>query len=209
MPRTDKRPKKEKRKEAPIEEWLEASIDGRQTATTKLEGPRKWNRKLKESAEFILSSPENSNHRERRWSEGKEDILRLDENDGATTAEALYYAGLSCSYLSNQRALAAQRELVEYQSKVLEAAAQEEVERRRQLKLTPVSLQCRVHQRHPAQGRETGTQGQELPPSGEESSQETLILENKETIFNTGLNHKKTTVGSMEQPRKFLGNSIR
>ena len=138
-----------------------------------------------------------------------EDVLCFDEKDGATTAEALYHAGLSCSYLSNQRALAAQRELVEYQSKVLEAAAKEEVERRRQLKLTPDSLQGQVHQQHPAHEQEIGTQGQELPPSVEESSQETLILENKETIFNTGLNHKKTTVGSTEQPRKFLGNSIR
>ena len=73
------------------------------------------------------------------------------------------------------------------------------------MKLTPDSLQCRVHQQHPAHEQEIGTQGQELSPSREESSQETLILETRETIFNIGVNHKKTNDGSAELPRKFLG----
>ena len=134
-----------------------------------------------------------------------EGALRFDEKDGATTAEALYHAGLSCSYLSNQRALAAQRELVAYQSKVKEAAAKEEEERRRQLKLTPESLRSQGHQQYPAPEQETWTQGHELSPGREESSQETLILETRETIFNIGLNHKKTNDGSEELPSKFWG----
>ena len=131
--------------------------------------------------------------------------FRIDEKDGATTAEALYHAGLSCSYLSNQRALAAQRDLVAYQSKVKEAAAKEEEERRRQLKLTPESLRIQGHRQFSVPGQRTGTQGHGLSPGREESSQETLILETRETIFNIGVNHKKTNDGSAELPSKFLG----
>ena len=62
MPQVEKRQKKEKKQDWSIEEWLEASIDRQKITQAKPVKTRKWDRKLKESAEIILSSPENGKY---------------------------------------------------------------------------------------------------------------------------------------------------
>jgi len=203
MSKLEKRPKKES-----IEEWLEASID-KQRAQEKPAIPRKWGWKLKEGAEFVLSSQESDKHEPERThatcrkrkgddAEKKEsDLTPTADEEETILAENLYQAGLYSSYLSTQRALSAQRQLEAYQARTREAAATEEAIRRRQLKLTPERPQRRPHGPALVPEEKIGTAVPESSPGEEESSQETVILETRNTIF--------VIKGSPEgRPRKML-----
>ena len=184
-------------------------MDKPKTAQERPAKPRKWDRKLKENTEIVLSSQENHKYepeltnaaclkKEGGEAEGRDaHFPQTDDEVEASLAENLYQAGLNSSYLSNQRARSAQRKLEEYQARMLKAAAEEEADRRRQLKLTPETLQNPCHQQAPVPGQRIGTHSPGLSPGQEESSQETVILDTRNTIF--------VIWGSPEGlPRKFL-----
>ena len=78
MPPLEKKKTKARKQDWSIDEWLELSIDRQKKRQAKRTRTRKWNRKLRESVEFIISSPE----AERK--EGAHRRSRPDAENGAS-----------------------------------------------------------------------------------------------------------------------------
>jgi len=122
---------------------------------------------------FVLQPPGRDSRR------GK-DAIHTDSREDEATAEALYQAGLSSSYLANQRAMASQRELVAHQERIADTVAREEAVRRQQLRLPPEPLQKLRHQWSVTPEQQLASGIPEHQPVYDDSSQETLILETKD-----------------------------